>query len=130
MDNRVLVNQPLRPVSRIKQQNQQLPKEQAVKRPSFKEVLAARVKGAKGIDFSKHAQNRLMARGIELSSSDLAKLEDGVAKAAQKGGRESLIIVNKVAYLVSIENKKVITAIDDASLKESVFTNIDSAVFM
>ena len=130
MDNRILVNQPLRPVKSINQPRQQQPKGSAVKGPSFKEALAERLKKEVGIDFSKHAQQRLLTRGIEVSAGDLAKLEDGVTKAAQKGGRESLIIVNKVAYLVSIENKKVITAIDDASLKESVFTNIDSAVFM
>ena len=41
-----------------------------------------------------------------------------------------MIMVDRVAYLVSVENRTVVTAVDDDSMKENVFTNIDSAVFM
>ena len=51
-------------------------------------------------------------------------------KAENKGSKDSLIMVDNVAYVVSVENKTVITAIDDQNVKENVFTNIDSAVFM
>jgi flagellar operon protein len=37
-------------------------------------------------------------------------------------------MVDDVALVVSIKNRTVITAVDKASLKENVFTNIDSAV--
>ncbi len=39
-------------------------------------------------------------------------------------------MVNNTAYIVSIENNKVITAVDEESMEDNVFTNIDSAVFM
>ena len=50
-------------------------------------------------------------------------------RAAQKGARESLVLLDDVALVVSIKNRTVITAVDAANLKENVFTNIDSAVF-
>jgi uncharacterized protein YuzE len=39
-------------------------------------------------------------------------------------------MVNDVAYIVSVENNTVVTAVDEASMDDNVFTNIDSAVFM
>ncbi|WP_139488983.1 TIGR02530 family flagellar biosynthesis protein [Brevibacillus dissolubilis] len=82
------------------------------------------------ISFSQHALNRLKERGIQLGEAELARLEGGVKKAAGKGARESLILMDNVAYVVSITNRKVITAVDDANMKDNVFTNIDSAVFV
>jgi flagellar operon protein len=85
---------------------------------------------AQPLTFSQHALNRLKERGIELAGSDLSKLESAVEKAAEKGAKESLIMMGNVAYVVSIVNRKVITAVDEAHMKENVFTNIDSAVFL
>jgi len=129
IDNRILVRQPLQTGQISQQQNIRKNREQTEIQPSFKEVLNTQLK-SEGVEFSKHARNRLVSRGIEVSENDLNKLEEGIMKAASKGARESLIMVNQVAYLVSVENKTVITAIDKESLKENVFTNIDSAVFM
>ncbi|MFY9393227.1 MAG: TIGR02530 family flagellar biosynthesis protein, partial [Halanaerobiales bacterium] len=125
IDNRILVRQPLQTGQISQQQNIRKNREQTEIQPSFKEVLNTQLK-SEGVEFSKHARNRLVSRGIEVSESDLNKLEEGIMKAASKGARESLIMVNQVAYLVSVENKTVITAIDKESLKENVFTNIDS----
>ena len=84
-----------------------------------------------GIKFSQHALNRLQTRNIELSSSDMAKLSTAVNKAAQKGAKESLILMNnELAFVVSVANKTVITAMDGSNLKDNVFTNIDSAVIV
>jgi flagellar operon protein len=129
IDNRILVRQPLQTGQISQQQNIRKNREQTEIQPSFKEVLNTQLK-SEGVEFSKHARNRLVSRGIEVSESDLNKLEEGIMKAASKGARESLIMVNQVAYLVSVENRTVITAIDQESIKENVFTNIDSAVFM
>jgi flagellar operon protein len=37
---------------------------------------------------------------------------------------------DKAALVVSIKNRTVITAVDPGSLKDNVFTNIDSAVIV
>lgn len=77
---------------------------------------------------SGHAQTRLQSRNIELEGEQWERVMGGVDKAAAKGAKESLVMVDDVALVVSIKNRTVITAVDKASLKENVFTNIDSAV--
>lgn len=97
---------------------------------SFQEVLAQKLQEKKDIKFSKHAQSRLMSREINVSDLDLQQLKAGINKAEKKGAKDSLIMVNKVAYVVSVDNKTVITAVDESNMQERIFTNIDSAVFM
>jgi len=105
--------------------------------PSFQERLAQAGSeaqepgdgtGAGTLRFSKHAQKRLASRNIELTSGDLAKIEQAVDTARRKGGRDSLVLMGDLALVVSIKNNTVITAVDENSSKENVFTNIDSAV--
>ncbi|USG67930.1 flagellar protein [Brevibacillus ruminantium] len=84
----------------------------------------------RALSFSQHALNRLQERGITLDDAKLDRLTSGVRKAANKGARESLIMMDNVAFVVSIPNRKVITAVDDNRMKDNVFTNIDSAVFV
>lgn len=85
---------------------------------------------AQPLTFSQHAVNRLRERGITLAVPQLERLETAVQKAASKGAKESLILMDNVAYVVSIVNRKIITAVDDGSMKDNVFTNIDSAIFV
>lgn len=83
---------------------------------------------SQGVRFSQHAQERLRARGITLTESDLQKLEGAVDSVAQKGGRESLVMLGDAALVVSVKNRTVVTAVDRESMRGNVFTNIDSAV--
>lgn len=80
------------------------------------------------LDFSAHAEKRLAQRGIELSQDDIDRLTQAVDRADTKGAKESLVLLNGQAFVVSVSNRTVITAIDMESLKENVITNIDSAV--
>jgi flagellar operon protein len=80
------------------------------------------------VKFSQHAQERLKARGISLSATDLQKLEGAVNSVAQKGGRESLVMLGDAALVVSVKNRTVVTAMARESMQGNVFTNIDSAV--
>lgn len=88
----------------------------------FNAILQDRLK------VSSHAQTRLQSRNIELDAAAWDRVMSGVDKAAAKGAKESLVLVDDAALVVSIKNRTVITAVDKASLKENVFTNIDSAV--
>jgi flagellar operon protein len=49
---------------------------------------------------------------------------------AQKGGRESLVMMGDSALVVSVKNRTVVTALDKAQMRGNVFTNIDSAVII
>ena len=84
----------------------------------------------KKVSFSQHALQRMESRNLDFSEQDLAKLDDTVEKMAQKGAKESLIYMKDVALVVSVTNKTVITAMDGASAKENIFTNIDSAAIL
>ncbi len=80
------------------------------------------------LHFSKHALERLQRRGIELDPATMKRLDDGVARAAGKGSRDSLVLVDSTAFVVSVRNHTVITAVGTEHMKDNVFTNIDSAV--
>lgn len=94
---------------------------------SFDAILQQKINEVK---FSQHAQERLNNRNIKLSANDLKKLDQAVEKISQKGARESLIMLNDVALVVSVKNKTVITAMDGESAKDNIFTNIDSAIII
>ena len=81
------------------------------------------------VKFSNHAMKRLESRNIQLSDEDLTKIQSAVDKAESKGSKDSLVMMNKTAFIVNIPNRTVVTAIEVANSNESVFTNIDSVVF-
>lgn len=95
----------------------------------FNRVLEE-VQSNKDLKISAHAMDRLKERNINLSDSDISNLKSAVENIRSKGGREALILYNNVAYITSIKNNTIITAVDSNSLKENVFTNIDSAVIV
>jgi flagellar operon protein len=94
----------------------------------FRDVLAGKLVAAGPLKFSGHALDRIQRRGIDLGQSELVRLQEGVARAAAKGGRDSLVLVDGTAFVVSVPNRTVITAVDRDHMREQVFTNIDSAV--
>lgn len=92
--------------------------------PDFSGILADRLK------LSGHAQTRLASRDIQLDKQQWDRVLEGVDRAAAKGAKESLVIMDDIALVVSVKNRTIITAVDQQSLKSSVFTNIDSAVIV
>ncbi|MGD8399913.1 MAG: TIGR02530 family flagellar biosynthesis protein [Bacillota bacterium] len=97
---------------------------------SFDAVLQNQLTAAHELKFSAHALKRLESRQIALNDRDLELLQDAVNRAEAKGAKEALIIMDQLALVVSVKNRTVITAMDDRSLRNSIFTNIDSAVIV
>jgi flagellar operon protein len=126
-DNRIYYQQPILPVQKPGQAPSAQPSARTPDGQSFNQVLAQELTGVK---FSQHALQRLSSRNIKLDGSDLAKLSGAVDKAAQKGARDSLILMNDLALVVSVKNRTVITAMDGTNVRDNVFTNIDSAVIV
>ena len=93
--------------------------------PSFQDLLA---KQTSAPHFSRHALDRLQQRGITLDEPTLGRLTDGIQRAAGKGSRDSVVFVDGTAYVVSVTNNTVITAVGSEHMRQQVFTNIDSAV--
>jgi flagellar operon protein len=81
-----------------------------------------------GVQFSNHAVQRLQRRGIAVEPGTLQRLDDAVNRAEGKGARDAVVFVDGTAFVVSVRNKTVITAVDRDHMRDHVFTNIDSAV--
>ena len=81
-----------------------------------------------GMSFSRHATKRLEQRGLHMDEARLDRLGQAVDRAAEKGSRDSLILLDELALVVSVQHRTVVTAMDETTSKEHVFTNIDSVV--
>jgi flagellar operon protein len=92
---------------------------------SFSELLTK----ANQVTFSSHAQKRMETREIELGENDLERLNKAVDKAESKGAKESLILMDQLAFIVNVPDRKVVTTINVNQRSEGVFTQIDSVVF-
>lgn len=114
---------PIQSVGRPVQQSKSYPVQATVETP-FSKALDH----AQGIRFSQHAQDRLKARNITFSADQLQQLAGAVNNVAQKGGRDSLVMMGDAALVVSVKNRTVVTAMDRSQMRGNVFTNIDSAV--
>ena len=68
--------------------------------PDFQAILADRLK------LSGHAQTRLQSREIGLDAGAWERVMQGVEKAAAKGAKESLVMVDDVALVVSVKNRR------------------------
>lgn len=92
---------------------------------SFAETLAQ----TQNLRFSNHAQKRLESRNINLSDDGINRLANAVDKAEKRGGKESLVMVDDMAFIVNVRDRLVVTALDSKNRGEGVFTQIDSVVF-
>jgi len=127
IDNSILFPQPIQAPVRPKQTTTTPGAAKAGGSSPFAKVLDEKLPG-QPVRFSQHAQERLRSRGITLSEADMKQLEGAVDSVAQKGGKESLIMMGDAALVVSVKNRTVVTAMDRQGMKGNVFTNIDSAV--
>lgn len=98
---------------------------------SFEEILRGKQQEqVSGLRFSKHAAMRMEKRNISLTEEQNERLKNGVEKADEKGIRESLVMVDSLAFIVNVPNKTVVTAMDQTETQDNIFTNIDGAVIM
>ncbi len=96
---------------------------------SFAQVLRNQLDSS-GIEFSKHAVNRVIERNIDVSDVTLERLNQGVKIAEEKGLDDTLILIDQSAYIVSVSNNKVITTVSSDELLGNCFTNIDGTVII
>lgn len=94
--------------------------------PSFRQILEEKQAQSEELRFSKHANERLASRNIRLSAEQRERLSGGVDKASQKGIRDSLVMVDNMAFIVNVANRTVITAVGEGD--DKIFTNIDGAI--
>lgn len=82
------------------------------------------------ITFSKHANERLISRNINLDAEQMERLNKGIMQAKEKRINESLVMMDNIAFIVNIKNNTVVTAMDQSTNDSNIFTNIDGAVIV
>lgn len=100
---------------------------------SFEEVLQNKKQIANeqtDLVFSKHANERLSSRNISLNEEQMTRLNNGVVQAREKSINESLVMLDDIAFIVNVKNNTVVTAMDQKTNDNNVFTNIDGAVIV
>ena len=128
-DPRMQINSQSGEISRISNFNTNTRNNNSSVDSSAFQTLFEQVVG--GVKFSQHAQQRLKERNIQLDKKQIEQLQAAIDKASTKGAKESLVLMNRdLALIVSVTNRMVITAMDGDSIRENVFSNIDSAVII
>lgn len=101
---------------------------------SFSEILKQKqlngVEESSELKFSKHANERLASRNIEITDEQMKRLQNATKQANEKGINESLVMVDNLAFIVNVKNNTVITAMDQRDSVDNVYTNIDGAVII
>lgn len=110
------------------QQNRNLTNDKKTSSTPFSQILNDEVSKSSKLTISQHADLRMRSRGIEMTSTLMNRLENAVDKANSKGSKDALVILDNLAFVVSVKNRTVITAMDEESMRNNVFTNIDSAI--
>jgi len=94
----------------------------------FASVLEREVETREGVRFSSHALQRMADRNVVLTAQDKARICRSLDLAASKGGRQTLVLLDKIALVASVPNRTVITVTQQDEMGDLVFTNIDSTV--
>lgn len=123
-DRMTIIPQPISP-ARLKPPARRQPS--APVAGQFDQLLRKQI-DRQGVKFSKHAVDRMNSRGIQFSPNQLQRLEQAVSQVEAKGGKESLVMIDDTALVVSVKNDTVVTVVDKEQMKNNVFTHIDSAV--
>ena len=129
IDNSILYPQPIQAPAKLKNGVVPAGSNQAGSGSQFARVLDSKISG-QPVRLSQHAAERLKSRGITLTDADMKQLAGAVDSVAQKGSKDSLIMMKDAALVVSVKNRTVVTAMDRHTMKGNVFTNIDSAVML
>ncbi|WP_088105097.1 TIGR02530 family flagellar biosynthesis protein [Halalkalibacter urbisdiaboli] len=124
MDPRMNITHSLQSLPRpFKKANHQT----ALKAGEFQRLFTNEIQQLK---VSKHAQQRMIARGIEISETKWSQIHEKVAEAKQKGVNDSLVLTKNAALVVSAKNDTVITVLDRQEAQSQIFTNINGTILI
>lgn len=125
-----IYNRPIQSIHQIVETRKPIPGNE-IRNPGddFSSILNQKIRETRDVKMSKHAMMRLETRNINLDDDQVERLKNAVDKARAKGVRDTLVVMDDVAFVVNVGARTVITAVNQSELKENVFTNIDGAVF-
>ena len=94
----------------------------------FSRVLDEVLESSPTVRFSRHAEERIRSRGIQITPHELDRLNQAVRIAEARGAKDSLVVSGPLSYVVDVPGRTVVTALYGDQARGHVFTNIDSAV--
>ena len=97
---------------------------------NFSEILNTKISEDHSVRFSSHASKRLVERNMEVREDHMERLENGMSRVKEKGAKSSLFLMDEMAFVVSVKNQTVVTALDREAARSNVFTNIDSVAIV
>ena len=92
---------------------------------SFADLLRT---AGNGVKVSNHALKRFERRDLGLDKDKSDRLDSAIRRAAEKGSRNSVVVLDDLAVVVDVREKTIVTAMQRDPTRERVFTNIDSVV--
>ena len=78
---------------------------------------------------SKHARQRAEQRNIDIDEA-LGSINEAVIRAAGKNLKSVLVLSEDAAFIVSVDNNVVVTAMSGDDMRENIITNIDGTVII
>src|SRR4051812_26115989 len=94
------------------------------------ELQSAYIPNNDQLIISKHAKHRLEQRGIHIEEARWEQISDKVMEAKKLGVKESLVLLDDAALIVSAKNQTVITVMDRNEATSQIFTNINGTIVM
>lgn len=95
---------------------------------NFAAELTGAMRDTQRVKFSGHALQRMRDRNIHLTDADHARIARSIDEAQAKGARETLLLMGRLAMIVGVPNRTVITVMEPSEGADAVFTNIDTVV--
>jgi len=97
----------------------------------FQSILQRELqKNAGGLNFSKHALQRISEREIQIEPQMLEQMTNAVEHAEEKGIKDALILGSQAAFIVNVPSKTVITTMNSQEMRNNIITNIDGTVLL
>ncbi len=98
------------------------------KNGAFAPILQQQLKERANATVSTHARARVEQRGVSLQGPNAERLSKALDRAQEKNIKTSLILLDGVAVLANVAERRIITTMNTAQAKDRVFTNIDGVV--
>jgi len=83
-------------------------------------------KAGEGIRISAHARKRIDGREIHFDSKTAQTLDNVLNLARDKGSKNTLAMIDNQAFLLSVRDRTLITAMSNEEMQSRFFTNVDS----
>lgn len=96
----------------------------------FGQLLRQTIQQKQQLVFSKHAQQRIDSRQIQISPQLLSQINNAVEQASGKGIKDALMISGQTAFIVNVPSRTVVTTMSGQEMTNNIFTNIDGAVIL